>query len=50
MMQGTHRDLMTCVCVEANRVRVSQFDLKTGGTVTVGGACGTIVEIAWSQR
>jgi hypothetical protein len=45
MMQDTHRDLMTCVCVEANRVRISQFDLKTGGIVTMGGACGTIVEI-----
>jgi hypothetical protein len=31
--------------VEACRVRVSQSSLKTGGGVTVGGACGTITEV-----
>jgi hypothetical protein len=32
--------------VEASLARVSQSGLKTGGGVTVGGACGTIVEVA----
>jgi hypothetical protein len=32
--------------VEASLVRVSQSGLKTGGGVTTGGACGTIVEVA----
>jgi hypothetical protein len=31
--------------VEASLVGVSQSDLKTGGGVTMGGACGTITEI-----
>jgi hypothetical protein len=31
--------------VEASLVGVSQSDLKTGGGVTMGGACGTIIEI-----
>jgi hypothetical protein len=32
--------------VEASLVRVSQSGLKTGGGATVGGACGTIAEVA----
>jgi hypothetical protein len=32
--------------VEASLARVSQSGLKTGGGVTTGGACGTIVEVA----
>jgi hypothetical protein len=32
--------------VEASLARISQSDLKTGGGVTVGGARGTIVEVA----
>jgi hypothetical protein len=32
--------------VEASLVRVSQSDLKTGGGVTMGGAHGTIAEVA----
>jgi hypothetical protein len=32
--------------VEANLARVSQSGLKTGGGVTTGGACGTIMEVA----
>jgi hypothetical protein len=32
--------------VEASLARVSQYGLKTGGGVTTGGACGTIVEVA----
>jgi hypothetical protein len=32
--------------VEASLARVSQSDLKTGGGATIGGACGTIVEVA----
>jgi hypothetical protein len=37
------RDLLH---VEASRARVSQSGLKTGGGATVGGARGTIAEIA----
>jgi hypothetical protein len=36
--------------VEASRVRVFQFDLKTGGGVTAGGACGTITEVVSRTR
>jgi hypothetical protein len=32
--------------VETSLARVSQSGLKTGGGATVGGACGTIVEVA----
>jgi hypothetical protein len=32
--------------VEASLARVTQSGLKTGGSTTVGGACGTIVEVA----
>jgi hypothetical protein len=32
--------------VEASLARVSQFSLKTGGGVMMGGACGTIIEVA----
>jgi hypothetical protein len=32
--------------VEASLARVSQSGLKTGGSTTVGGACGTITEVA----
>jgi hypothetical protein len=32
--------------VEARLTRVSQSDLKTGGGVTMGGARGTIAEVA----
>jgi hypothetical protein len=32
--------------LERSRSRVSQSGLKTGGGVTVGGACGTIMEVA----
>jgi hypothetical protein len=32
--------------VKASRARVFQSDLKTGGGVTVGGARGTIAEVA----
>jgi hypothetical protein len=32
--------------VEASLARVSQSSLKTGGGVTMGGACGTITEVA----
>jgi hypothetical protein len=39
--------------LEASHVRVSQSDLKTGGGMTAGGACGTIAEVAsgssWRQ-
>jgi hypothetical protein len=39
--------------VEISLARVSQSGRKTGGGTTVGGACGTIVEIAseasWRQ-
>jgi hypothetical protein len=31
--------------VEASRARISQSGLKTGGGVTPGGACGTIMEV-----
>jgi hypothetical protein len=31
---------------EASHARVSQSDLKTGGGATVGGAHGTIMEVA----
>jgi hypothetical protein len=31
--------------VEASLARVSQSDLKTGGDVITGGACGTITEV-----
>jgi hypothetical protein len=32
--------------MEASLARVSQSGLKTGGCAMVGGACGTIVEVA----
>jgi hypothetical protein len=32
--------------LEASHVRVFQYDLKTGGGATTGGAHGTIVEVA----
>jgi hypothetical protein len=32
--------------VEASLASVSQSSLKTGGGATVGGACGTIAEVA----
>jgi hypothetical protein len=32
--------------LEVSHARVSQSDLKTGGGVTMGGACGTIAEVA----
>jgi hypothetical protein len=32
--------------VKASLARVSQSGLKTGGGATVGGACGTIAEVA----
>jgi hypothetical protein len=32
--------------VEESLARVSQSGLKTGGSVTTGGACGTIADIA----
>jgi hypothetical protein len=32
--------------IEASLARVFQSSLKTGGGATVGGACGTIVEVA----
>jgi hypothetical protein len=32
--------------IEASLARVSQFGLKTGGGVTMGGARGTITEVA----
>jgi hypothetical protein len=32
--------------VEASLARVFQSDLKTGGGVTAGGACGTIAVVA----
>jgi hypothetical protein len=32
--------------VKASQARVSQFGLKTGGGATVGGARGTIAEVA----
>jgi hypothetical protein len=32
--------------VKASLVMVSQSGLKTGGCVTTGGACGTIMEVA----
>jgi hypothetical protein len=32
--------------VEASLARVSQSDLKTGGCATMGGARGTITEVA----
>jgi hypothetical protein len=31
--------------VEASLTRVSQSGLKTGGGMTAGGVCGTIVEV-----
>jgi hypothetical protein len=34
--------------LEESHARVSQFDLKTGGGTTAGGACGTIEEVALS--
>jgi hypothetical protein len=34
------------LCLEASHARVSQFGLRTGGGVTVGGARGTIMEVA----
>jgi hypothetical protein len=35
--------------VKANRGRISQFGLKTGGGVTMGGARGIIIEITSSS-
>jgi hypothetical protein len=32
--------------VEASLARVFQSGLKTGGSATIGGACGTIVKVA----
>jgi hypothetical protein len=32
--------------VEVSLARVFQFGLKTGGGTTIGGACGTIAEVA----
>jgi hypothetical protein len=32
--------------VEASLARVFQSGLKTGGSATTGGACGTITEVA----
>jgi hypothetical protein len=32
--------------VEASMARISQSSLKTGGDVMMGGACGTIAEVA----
>jgi hypothetical protein len=32
--------------VEATLTRVSQSDLETGGVMTMGDACGTIMEVA----
>jgi hypothetical protein len=32
--------------LEVSRDRISQSGLKTGGGATVGGACGTIIEVA----
>jgi hypothetical protein len=32
--------------LELNSARVFQSGLKTGGGTTVGGACGTIIEVA----
>jgi hypothetical protein len=32
--------------VEASLARVSQSGMKTGGGATMGGACGTIMEVA----
>jgi hypothetical protein len=34
------------LCLEASRARVSQSGLKNGGGATVGGARGTITEVA----
>jgi hypothetical protein len=34
------------LCVEASLGRVSQSGLKTDGGATMGGACGTIAEVA----
>jgi hypothetical protein len=34
------------LCVEVSLARVSQSGLKTGGDTSVGGARGTIVEVA----
>jgi hypothetical protein len=45
MVRGTHRDLSACFAWkqhEASRARVSQFDLKTSGGATTGGARGII--------
>jgi hypothetical protein len=36
--------------VEVSLVRVSQSDLNTGGGVTMGGARGTITEVASKTR
>jgi hypothetical protein len=36
--------------VEISLARVSQSDLKTGGGATMGGACGTIVEVVSEAR
>jgi hypothetical protein len=32
--------------VEASLARISQSGMKTGGGATMGGACGTIMEVA----
>jgi hypothetical protein len=34
------------LCIEASLARVSQSSLKTGGGATMGGARGTIAEVA----
>jgi hypothetical protein len=34
--------------LEASRARLFQSVIKTGGGATSGGACGIIIEIAWS--
>jgi hypothetical protein len=34
------------LCLKASRARVSQSSLKTSGGATVGGARGTIVDVA----
>jgi hypothetical protein len=34
------------LCLKVSQVRVSQSDLKSGGGVTTGGACSTIMQVA----
>jgi hypothetical protein len=38
------------LCVEASLARVFQSGLKTGGGATIGGAHGTIAEVASEAR